>query len=99
MLIQGYISHVMIVYLNLVIVKTKGKTKGKQRVTLIKYQLGIVLLLEASQHQSLLIERLDSVAGVLPVDITQLVDGMNGFYKLSQIKLSHGLINLILVSV
>ena len=65
----------------------------------MKYQLGIVLLLKASQYQSLLIERLDSVAGVLPVDITQLVDGMNGFYKLSQIKLSHGLVNLILISV
>lgn len=36
---------------------------------------------------------------VLPVDIAKLVDGMNGLNQLSQIELSHGLIELILVSV
>lgn len=65
----------------------------------MKYQLWIVLLLEALKRQSFLNERLDSVAGVLPVDIAQLVDSMNGLYQLSQIELSHGLVKLILVSV
>lgn len=36
---------------------------------------------------------------VLPVDIAKLVEGMNGLHQLSQIELSHGLIELILVSV
>lgn len=50
-------------------------------------------------EMSFTIDRLALVGGVLPVDITQLVDSMNSLYQLSQVELSHGLIKLILVSV